>query len=115
MASPDPSARWPRAPASEIVSTATRIELRSPGSRSPCGVGSEMGAVLVERRLHDFGLHDLAADVDAELAACLRARRGKVASADGDVERRAQRSAAHDATRLAIADHRVTVPRKRAL
>src|SRR5437868_5067692 len=75
----------------------------------------QMRTVLVERHLDDLRLHDLAADVDPQLAPRLRVRGRQVARADGYVERRARGPAAYDPARRAVAQHRVPVTRERAL
>src|SRR4051812_5592991 len=74
-----------------------------------------MGRVLVEGRLDDRGGETLAADLDLEGRAFLRAGEREVGRADGNSEGRTHRAAAHLAAGRARIEHRVAVSRKAAL
>src|SRR3954466_361277 len=81
IASPESSVRSPRDVASEIVSTATRMDVPRPR------MSSEMGRVLVEGWSRDRGGDTLAADLDLEGGAGLRAADGEIARTDGNPQR----------------------------
>src|SRR5512133_1101396 len=101
-ASPEPSARSPRAVASEMVSTATRIVVRAADV-------SEMRGVLVERRLGHRRGNALASDLDLEDAPLFGQIDGQITRADRCAEGRADGAAADDAARRAVGEHRIAV------
>ena len=72
-----------------------------------------MAPMVPERHLRDRRGHLLAALVDLDVVPHHRVRGGHVARANGETARWAHRAAAHGATRRAIHEDRIAVPRER--
>src|SRR5436190_7553055 len=71
---------------------------------------SEMGRILIERRLDDGRLGALPADLDVKRAPLLRRLRRDVARADRNAERWAHSPAAHKTARRIANEHGIAMP-----
>src|SRR5512147_3196245 len=116
MASPEPSARSPRAPASLTVSIPRRITCRLAAMTSCRSSPSRLlhRPVLPERPAHHFGRDPLAPALDLELGTCLRRLRGQERGADGRTQGRALGAASHLVHLLALVPHRIALSRDAA-
>src|SRR6185369_5789149 len=115
IASPEPSVRSPRAPASETVRIPSRVTCRLTSCRRrPASPRLPHGAILPERSYHHLGGNPLPAALDLEPGAGLRRIRRQERGADGGAQRRALGAAAHLVHLLALVPHRIPLPRDTA-